>query len=151
MIVRKCWRPGTLQLTTDSRGVAFSCKLDTRSSYANDLAISVERGDTQGCSFGFRTLKDSYANENGTLIRTLEAIQIFELSVTSSPAYLQTQVDVRSCPKEFRSLLVSDDEDDDCTCERDEDGNKLDPNCTCNEDEDWAERSILLLELAKRR
>jgi HK97 family phage prohead protease len=37
---------GTLKLSTDATGVAFSCSLDTRSSYANDLAISVERGDT---------------------------------------------------------------------------------------------------------
>src|ERR1700731_4759563 len=55
---------GTLALTTDSVGVKFSCSLDTRLSYANDLAISVERGDTRGCSFGFVTRKDSWKKES---------------------------------------------------------------------------------------
>jgi HK97 family phage prohead protease len=141
-------RSGTLQLITDAKGVAFSCALDMRCSYASDLAISVERGDTAGCSFGFRTLKDSYANENGTLVRTLEAIQISELSVCATPAYLQTRVDVRSrnIPKELRALLRSadddEDEDDDCDCERNPDGSLVDPECTCDEDDD-EDRSIL--------
>jgi HK97 family phage prohead protease len=159
-------RAGNLQLTTDANGVRFSCKLDTRISYASDLAISVERGDVAGCSFGFRTLTDSYANENGTLIRTLEKIEILELSATSSPAYLQTQVDVRSCPKELRSLMDDpdddgdDDSEDECECERDADGNKIDPDCTCDDEDEfddeedrssWAEMTLLRLELARRK
>ncbi|WP_348266424.1 HK97 family phage prohead protease [Edaphobacter sp. DSM 109919] len=129
-------RAGNLQLTTDSKGVSFRCKLDTRISYANDLALSVENGVTQGCSFGFRTLKDSYANENGTLVRTLETIELLELTVTTCPAYLQTQVDVRSCPKELRSLLTRslDDEDDE-----DEDGPCDDPDCEACINGDYAD------------
>lgn len=146
----------TLQLTTDSRGVSFTAKLDTRQSYANDLALSIESGVTSGCSFGFMTLDDSYADDAGTLVRTLNQIDLFELSVTVSPAYLQTAVDIRSrCPKELRSLLDNDD-DDECTCEKDEDGNKIDPDCTCDDDNDLvseSERSRMLLkiEIAKRR
>jgi uncharacterized protein len=143
----------TLQLTTDSRGVSFTAKLDTRQSYANDLALSIESGVTSGCSFGFMTLDDSYTDDAGTLVRTLNQIELFELSVTVSPAYLQTAVDIRSrCPKELRSLL---DDDDDCTCEKDEFGNKIDPDCTCDDDDELvseSERSRMLLkiEIAKR-
>jgi uncharacterized protein len=145
----------TLQLTTDSKGVSFTAKLDTRQSYANDLALSIESGVTSGCSFGFMTLDDSYADDAGTLVRTLNQIELFELSVTVSPAYLQTAVDIRSrCPKELRSLLDDDDEDD-CTCERDEAGNKIDPDCTCDDDELVSEsersRMLLKIEIAKRR
>jgi hypothetical protein len=43
----------------------------------------------RGCSFGFRTNKDSWKNENGVLIRTLEAIEVMELSLTAQPAYLK--------------------------------------------------------------
>ena len=57
---------GTLKLSTDAVGVAFTCTLDTRSSYANDLAVSVERGDVRGCSFGFQATKDTWTNDNGT-------------------------------------------------------------------------------------
>ena len=160
-------RAGTLKLNTDAKGVSFSCQLDTRSSYANDLAISVERGDTAGCSFGFRTLKDSYLNDKGTLVRTLEAIEIFELTVCASPAYTQTQVDIRSCPKELRSLLkrsIDDDEDDACGCDcpeclLDDCADCSNPDCddpNCKHGEDSA-RSIDLwklnmqLAIAKRR
>jgi uncharacterized protein len=149
-------RSGTLKVNTDSIGVRFNCNLDTRSSYANDLAISVERGDTGGCSFGFRTMKDSYTTENGVLLRTLEAIQIFELSVTSSPAYLQTQVDIRSCPRKFRKMLTRDLGDDgdecDCDCEECLSGNCLecsDPDCdsdNCEHGDDSA-RSVDLWKL----
>ena len=144
-------RSGSLAIVSDSKGVSFSCKLDTRISYVNDLALSVDAGVISGCSFGFRTLKDSYKNEDGTLVRTLESIQIRELSITAIPAYLQTQVDVRSCPRELRSLLRSlndDDEDeDDCDCERNPDGTKVDPSCTCDdEDEDEDEDRTVLSE-----
>jgi uncharacterized protein len=156
-------RAGTLQLTTDAKGVSFSCKLDTRMSFASDLCISIERGDTAGCSFGFRTLRDSYANDNGTLVRTLEQLELLEVTVTANPAYLQTRVDVRSVPKAFRSLLDSSSSDDEdvCDCPRNEDGSLVDPdNCDCangNEvldDEDrsaWAEMTLLRLELARRK
>jgi HK97 family phage prohead protease len=152
-------RAGTLQLTTDAKGVGFSCKLDTRMSFANDLCISVERGDTAGCSFGFRTLTDSYANYSGTLVRTLEKIELLELTVTANPAYLQTQVDVRSrCPKELRSLLDGADGVDDevCDCPRNEDGSLVNPDdCDCFDDVEgrsaWAEMTLLRLELARRK
>jgi HK97 family phage prohead protease len=111
---------GTLKLSTDPIGVAFTCSLDTRISYANDLAISVERGDVRGCSFGFRTNKDTWTNDNGTLLRTLNDIEVFEISICGSPAYPQTDVSVRSIPKELRSLLkrsMDDDGDDLCDCD----------------------------------
>ena len=154
-------RSGTLALTTDATGVGFSCKLDTRISYANDLALSVESGVTSGCSFGFTTLTDSYANDNGTLVRTLEKIELMELSVTVAPAYVQTQVDVRTCPKELRSLMDDGTDDEDCDCERDADGNIIDPeNCDCDDEDEfddeedrssWAEMTLLRLELARRK
>jgi HK97 family phage prohead protease len=147
---------GTLKLSTDAVGVAFTCSLDTRSSYANDLAISVERGDTRGCSFGFQTNKDTWTNEQGMLLRTLNEIEVFEISVCSSPAYPQTDVSVRSIPKELRSLLkrsVEDDGDEcDCDCPECEDGDCADcsdPDCddpNCDHGENSA-RSVDLWKL----
>ena len=111
---------GTLNLSTDNTGVRFSCSLDTHCTYANDLAIAVERGDTRGCSFGFQTRKDAWTKEDGTLLRTLQQIDLSEISICSSPAYPQTAVSIRSCPSDLRKLLkrdLEDDEDDDCDCE----------------------------------
>jgi|ERR1700733_64354 len=159
---------GTLKLSTDAVGVAFTCSLDTRISYASDLAVSVERGDVRGMSFGFQTNKDTWTNEQGTLLRTLNDIEVFEISVCSSPAYPQTAVSVRSIPKELRSLLkrsMDDDEDDDeceCDCPECEDGDCADcsnPDCddpNCDHGESSA-RSIDLwrlniqLAIAQRR
>jgi HK97 family phage prohead protease len=147
---------GTLKLSTDSIGVAFTCSLDIRSTYANDLAISVERGDVRGCSFGFQTNKDTWTNDNGTLLRTLNDIEVFEISVCSSPAYKQTDVSVRSIPKELRSLLTRSLDDEDGVCECDcpecEDGDCEDcsdedcdnPNCDHGEN---SSRSIELWRL----
>jgi uncharacterized protein len=72
-------RSGNLKITADSKGVNFSRKIDTRQTYAADLAIVVERGDIQGCSFGFRTNPDFWSDDSGTLVRTLEAIDVLEL------------------------------------------------------------------------
>ena len=150
-------RSGNLKITTDTNGVNFSCKIDTRQSYAADLAIAVERGDIQGCSFGFRTNQDSWSDDNGTLVRTLEAIEVMELSLTACPAYEQTSTSIRSCPTELSSLLhrsSSSDDDDECTCETDEFGNKIDPDCTCdddNEDRSKPTRSVLVSESERSR
>jgi HK97 family phage prohead protease len=112
---------GSLQLSTDSNGVNFTALIDTRSSHANDLAISLERGDTGNCSFCFRCNKDSWKDENGVLVRTLEDISVSELSIVGDPVYLQSSSSIRSCPTELRSLLTrsfDDDEDeDDCDCD----------------------------------
>jgi HK97 family phage prohead protease len=154
---------GSLKLSTDSKGVNFTATIDTRSSYANDLAVSLERGDTGNCSFGFRCNSDSWTNENGVLVRTLESIDVSELSIVGSPAYLQTTSSIRSCPTQLRSLLKrsfdeeGDDEDDDCDCDCPEclagdcddcsDPDCDDPNCEHGED---SARSIDLWKLETR-
>jgi uncharacterized protein len=160
-------RSGSLAIKTDSEGVHFSCQIDTRQSYAADLAIAIENKVVQGCSFGFRTNEDSWSNDNGVLTRTLENISIAELSLTVSPAYEMTTTSVRSCPKELRSLLLranqDADDEDVCNCPTDADGNVI-GDCTCGEDDDEdrslrsvlvseSERSRMLLkiEIAKRR
>jgi uncharacterized protein len=107
---------GSLKLSTDNKGVNFTAVIDTRSSYANDLAISLERGDIGNCSFGFRCNVDSWANENGVLVRTLESIDVSELSIVGNPAYLQSSSSIRSCPVELRSLLTRSINEGECEC-----------------------------------
>jgi uncharacterized protein len=153
-------RSGNLKISTDANGVNFSCKIDTRQSYAADLAIAIERGDVQGCSFGFVTNRDTWSDDNGTLLRTLESIDVRELSLTAAPAYEQTSTSIRSCPTELRSLLhrsTDDDEDDeDCDCPKDDDGNVI-GDCDCDDDdqdmvsESERSRMLLKIEIAKRK
>ena len=111
--------PKTLTLTDDAVGLRFACNLPN-TSQAADVAVLVERGDLPGCSFSFRALEDSWEKKpTGQLVRTLKKITVSELSVVSVPAYPATDVSLRTCPPEFRSLLrsMSDEDEDECDCD----------------------------------
>ena len=86
----------TLRLKEDDAGLFFSVDLpDT--SYARDLAESIDRGDISQCSFGFRTLKDQWeTNDEGPDIRTLMDVELFDISPVTYPAYTDTAVALRS-------------------------------------------------------
>lgn len=63
-------------------------------SWGRDIRVLTERGDIQGMSFGFSTVKDDWSDD-GTE-RTLMAAKLHEVSVvTGVPAYPQTTASVR--------------------------------------------------------
>jgi HK97 family phage prohead protease len=122
----------TLSLEEDSKGLHFDCTPpDTQA--ARDLLTSIERGDVDQCSFGFYVRKQKWSEETGEdgetqLVRELHAIDLFDVSVVTFPAYPQTSVDLRSlwpdgAPADVRIIpaaLRADDaaeEADDCECE----------------------------------
>ena len=87
-------RSGTLRLSEDSRGLAFSLDLpDTQA--GRDVLALADRGDLGGMSFGF-TVPDggeSWAGER----RTLQRVQLHEISVVSAwPAYPDTEIALRA-------------------------------------------------------
>ena len=85
--------PQTLQLTTDTRGLAFV--LDPAPTQAGRDAFElVKRGDITGASFGFRTKKDAWRDEAGVVIRELLDIELAEISLTAFPAYADTDVSI---------------------------------------------------------
>lgn len=86
-------KSGTLRLTEDDIGLRFEVDLP-QTTPAQDLAVSVDRGDVDGVSFGFRTRKDEWA-ENG-MIRTLLDVDLVEVSPVNWPAYPQTELALRS-------------------------------------------------------
>lgn len=81
----------TLRMSEDKTGLAVEIDLpDT--SYARDLAISIERGDVSGMSFGFQTVNDEWNTVEGEEIRTLKEVRLFDVSPVTFPAYPQTDV-----------------------------------------------------------
>lgn len=87
---------GSLKLAEDEKGLLFELHLPSTSA-ARDAYELVARGDVSGCSFGFMTLKDSWiSTEDQKTIRTLEAVKLYEISMTAFPAYPQTDAAVRS-------------------------------------------------------
>jgi hypothetical protein len=58
--------------------------------------ISIDRGDINQMSFGFRTISDSWHKEEGADIRTLEEVELIDVSPVTFPAYPDTSVALRS-------------------------------------------------------
>ena len=81
----------TLRLREDEKGLAFELDLpDT--TLGRDLAELVKRGDVSGCSFGFIPSKETWLDN----LRELRDVDLFEITLTASPAYPETSVQVRS-------------------------------------------------------
>ncbi len=88
---------GTLALEEDEHGLRIS--LDPGdTSWGIDALKSIERGDVDQMSFGFRTIKDRFYTDEqtGTEVRELLEVDLLEVSPVSMPAYEQTEVQVRS-------------------------------------------------------
>jgi len=87
---------GTLRLTEDERGLAIEIDPpDTQA--ARDLLVSIERGDVSQMSFGFTTVRDSWErNKDDKDLRTLEKVQLWDVSPVTFPFYKDTDVAVRS-------------------------------------------------------
>lgn len=79
----------TLELTVDEVGLHFRCQLPN-TTYANDLYESINRGDINECSFGFKVNEGSqtWSQDQGSYIRNINSIdELFEISIVSIPAY----------------------------------------------------------------
>jgi hypothetical protein len=86
---------GTLRLAEDSRGLHF--QMDVANTTAGrDVLESVGRGDISGASIGFRTVKDKWQRGSTPAQRELLEVDLFDVTVTASPAYPETSVARRS-------------------------------------------------------
>jgi HK97 family phage prohead protease len=113
---------GTLSLTQDSKGLAFTVTLPN-TAIADDTAENVRLGNLDACSFGFNVpdTGDTWTlKPDGNYLRTLVDVNLAEVSITSFAAYKATSVTQRncpaSCPPELRALLKRTSEDG-CDCE----------------------------------
>jgi hypothetical protein len=100
-------KAGTLKLVEDDEGVHFDIDPpDTQ--WCRDLQVSINRGDINQCSFKFNAIKDSWENKkDGSVIRTLDEIKLFDISIVTYPAYQQTSAKVR----DYLSALSESKED----------------------------------------
>jgi uncharacterized protein len=88
---------GTLRLSVDGTGLVVENDLpDTQA--ARDLAVSMERGDVTGMSFGFRIMPEGeqwQRTADGMLLRTVTDLELFDVSAVTYPAYPSTEVSAR--------------------------------------------------------
>ena len=108
---------GTLALSEDDRGLMFRTELpDT--SYARDLAVSVERGDVNESSFSFMAVNTAWVEEpdsedpkRSMIVRELRDLDLWDISTVTYPAYPETQTELNSraipedSPVEMRSRI----------------------------------------------
>ena len=89
---------GTLRLSSDERGLKY--ELDPpATTLARDLMTLVRRSDVFGSSFAFTVSNDdqSYDETPEGTVRTIRKVSgLYDVSLVTNPAYLDTQVAVRS-------------------------------------------------------
>lgn len=86
-------RAGTLILEEDEKGLKVRIKPPASAAH---FLESMRRGDVDQMSFGFRVLDDDWTMRDGTPLRTLRAVELFEVSPVAIPAYPATEVAVRA-------------------------------------------------------
>lgn len=107
----------TLKLESDDVGLRFECTLPN-TSYAKDLYENVRVGNINQCSFGFEVDKNGdelrFDRDNSIYKRTIKAFKrIFDVTVTSTPAYADTDVtpalrSIEHLEKEQRNRLEAE-------------------------------------------
>lgn len=94
-------KSGTLNLAQDDIGLRYGI-MPPNTTYANDLAVSMERGDIDRSSFGFFAVDEDWSmTEQGFPVRELIQVSLVDVSVVTYPAYLDAESFMRE------SALVS--------------------------------------------
>lgn len=86
---------GTLRLAEDDHGLRYEIDLPDTTD-GRDLAVSVERGDIGGMSFGFVATRQTWDDTVTPPRRTIAEATLLEVTVTAFPAYPDTNVGLRS-------------------------------------------------------
>ena len=89
---------GTMSLRQDETGLYMEADLDPNNPRAQELASAVSRGDVSKMSFAFTVAPDGDTRDGG--LRTLNDLNLFEVSVVTWPAYDATTVGMRTASAE---------------------------------------------------
>ena len=89
---------GTMSLRQDETGLYMEADLDPNNPRAQELASAVSRGDVSKMSFAFTVAPGGDTREAG--LRTLQDLNLFEVSVVTWPAYDATTVGMRTASAE---------------------------------------------------
>jgi uncharacterized protein len=88
-------KSGTLRLSEDKEGLGVEID-PPATTWAADLQTSMERGDIDQMSFGFRVVKEEWDDtDKANVVRTLSEVELFDVSPVTYPAYPQTSVSVK--------------------------------------------------------
>lgn len=88
-------RAGTLRLEEDEVGLATDADM-APTSYAKDLAISLERKDISQMSFAFEIVKEEWDYDVDPIHRKITEVKLWDVAVVTYPAYTETDASLRS-------------------------------------------------------
>ena len=89
-------RAKTLEIRLDDKGCFYRDELP-ETSYANDLKVSISRGDVFGNSFGMYVVEDLWEEaEDGLPERTIVEAILFDVSPVTAPTYEDAEVVLNS-------------------------------------------------------
>lgn len=99
-------KSGTLHLEEDDHGLKFEVELPN-TTVAKDLIESMKRGDINQCSFGFVPTEENWDYNCDPVLRTINEVELFEVSIVSLPAYQDTEASLaRSSQKMKEDFLT---------------------------------------------
>jgi HK97 family phage prohead protease len=86
---------GTLELSTDKKGLVSTASLDLRDPDVQALQVKTERGDVNQMSFAFRTIRQEWNDEETT--RTLQEVSLDrgDVSIVTNGAQPKTSMQLR--------------------------------------------------------
>lgn len=87
-------RNGSLQLREDDQGLYMEATISP-TSWGKDYYQLIKDGILQNMSFGFRAIKDSWRNMGDHFERTVNDLELFEVSVVRDPAYSSSTISAR--------------------------------------------------------
>ncbi len=98
-------KSGTLRLEEDDRGLKFEVELPN-TTVANDLIESMSRGDINQCSFGFIPTEETWDYNTDPVLRTVNEVELFEVSIVSLPAYQDTEATLARSKQEIQQDIA---------------------------------------------
>lgn len=87
-------RNGSLELREDENGLYMTAKISP-TSWGKDYYQLIKDGILQNMSFGFRSVKDEWHNMGDYFERTVNDLELFEVSVVRDPAYASSSISAR--------------------------------------------------------
>ena len=94
-----------LELRDGKTGMEFITPIPP-TSYGNDLAINLERGNVTGASFAFSVPEDGDKrwDEDGVFYRDIKKLTLYEIGPVSDPAYISTSAQLRCAEDILREM-----------------------------------------------
>jgi HK97 family phage prohead protease len=89
-------RSGTLTLTEDAKGLRMETTLDATDPDVMSIVPKMQRGDLDKMSFAFSAIKQSWDETTDPPTRTVTEVELYDVSIVTSPAYDGTSIAMRS-------------------------------------------------------